>query len=46
MWKVRGRLVYSADYDKNSGSVTTRDWRKDDDKEDVSSKGGGRMVLP
>ena len=39
MWKSRGQLVYSADYDKESGTVNTRDWREDNEKR-VPSKGG------
>ena len=30
MWKTRGRLIYSAEYDKDSGTVKkTRDWREE-----------------
>ena len=39
MWKAKGRLIYSAEYDKDSGTVKTRDWRKKDEKE-VSSNSG------
>ena len=28
MWKAKGRLIYSAEYDKESGTVKTRDWRE------------------
>jgi hypothetical protein len=41
MWKTRGKLIYSADYDKESGEVKTRDWRKENDKERVSGNRGG-----
>ena len=41
MWKAKGRgkLIYSAEYDRESGTVKTRDWRKKDEKE-VSSNSG------
>jgi hypothetical protein len=35
MWKTRGKLIYSAEYDRNSKTVKVRDWR-----EKVSSNGG------
>ena len=28
MWKAKGRLIYSAEYDEESGTVKTRDWRE------------------
>ena len=39
MWKAKGELIYSTYYDKDSGTVKTRDWRKKDEKE-VSSNSG------
>ncbi len=36
MWKVKGKLIYSAEYDKESGTVKTRDWREKNDKERIS----------
>jgi hypothetical protein len=36
MWKTRGRLIYSAEYDPKSGTVKTRDWREKNDKERIS----------
>jgi hypothetical protein len=39
MCKAKGRLIYSAEYDKDSRTVKTRDWRKKDEKE-VSSNSG------
>ena len=42
MRKTRGRLIYSAEYDKNSGTVKTRDWReKKNDNERISGSRGG-----
>ena len=32
MWKAKGRLIYSAEYDKDSGTVKTRDWRLEGEK--------------
>jgi hypothetical protein len=40
MWKVRGKLIYSAEYDKESGTVKTRDWREKNDKERISGSRG------
>ena len=40
MWKAKGRLIYSADYDHESGTVRLRDWRNKDER--VQSKGGGQ----
>jgi hypothetical protein len=28
MWKTRGELIYSAEYDQDSKTVKVRDWRK------------------
>lgn len=39
MWKARGRLIYSADYDQESGTVKLRDWRDKNEKK-VSGKRG------
>ena len=41
MWKdkVKGRLIYSADYDKKSGTVKLRDWREKNEKKVSSSSG-------
>ena len=41
MWKAKGRgkLIYSADYDKDSGTVKTREKKKKNEKE-VSSNSG------
>ena len=39
MWKVRGKLIYSADYDKDSGKVKLRDWRDKDEKKSGNSGG-------
>lgn len=40
MWKAKGKLIYSAEYDdKDSGTVKTRDWRKKDEKELSSNSG-------
>lgn len=41
MWKAKGRLIYSAEYDKESGTVKTRDWREKKDEKGVSSSSGG-----
>ena len=41
MWKAKGRLIYSAEYDKKSGTVKTRDWREKNDKERLSGSRGG-----
>ena len=42
MWKSRGKLIYSAEYDPKSGNVKTRDWReKKNDKERISGRRGG-----
>ena len=42
MRKTSGRLIYSAEYDKESGTVKTRDWReKKNDKERISGSRGG-----
>ena len=40
MWKAKGRLIYSADYDKDSGTVKLRDWRRKKDEKEVSSNSG------
>ena len=39
MRKSRGKLIYSAEYDRESGTVKTRDWREKNEKE-VSSNSG------
>ena len=37
MWKAKGRLIYSVEYDKERGTVKTRDWREDKyDKKRIS----------
>jgi hypothetical protein len=41
MRKTRGKLIYSAEYDKESGTVKTRDWREKNDKERISGSRGG-----
>ena len=41
MWKAKGKLIYSAEYDKESGTVKARDWREKNDKERVSGSSGG-----
>jgi hypothetical protein len=42
MWKAKSRLIYSAEYNKESGTVKTRDWReKKNDKERISGSRGG-----
>ncbi len=40
MWKAKGRLIYSAEYDKESGTVKTRDWREKNEKRISGSRGG------
>jgi hypothetical protein len=38
MWKAKGRakLIYSADYDRESGTVKLRDWRdRDKDEKNI-----------
>ena len=41
MWKAKGRLIYSAEYDKERGTVKTRDWREDKyDKKRISGNRG------
>lgn len=40
MWKTKGRLIYSAEYNPESGIVKTRDWRKNNEK-GISSCSGG-----
>jgi hypothetical protein len=32
MWKIRGKLIYSAEYDRNSKTVKVRDWRGEDER--------------
>ena len=32
MWKARGKLVYSAEYDQSTKTVKVRDWREKNDK--------------
>jgi hypothetical protein len=41
MWKakVKGRLIYSANYDSESETVKLRDWREKNEK-NVSSNSG------
>ena len=39
MWKIRGKLIYSAEYDRDSKTVKVRDWREKDER--VSSCKGG-----
>ena len=39
MRKTRGKLIYSAEYDKDSGTVKTRDWREN--KHDKKRISGG-----
>lgn len=41
MWKtsIRGKLIYSAEYDRDSKTVKVRDWRERDER--VSSSKGG-----
>ena len=47
MWKAKGRLIYSAEYDKERGTVKTRDWREDKyDKKRISGNRGRYSVLP
>jgi hypothetical protein len=41
--KSRSKLIYSADYDRESGTVKTRDWREDHEK--VQGKEGRRSIL-
>ena len=42
MRKSRGKLIYSAEYDRESGTVKTRDWReKKNDNERISGSRGG-----
>ena len=36
MWKAKGRLIYSAEYDKESRTVKTRDWREKNEKKRIS----------
>lgn len=43
MWKPKGKLMYSADYDHENGTVKTRDWREDHEK--VQSKEGRGSIL-
>jgi hypothetical protein len=41
MWpKSKSKLVYSADYDPESGTVKTRDWREKSEKRISSGSGG------
>ena len=40
MRKDRGKLIYSADYDRESGKVKIRDWREKNEKGVQSKKGG------
>ena len=37
MWKAKGRLIYSADYDPESGTVELKDWREKRNEKRVSS---------
>ena len=37
--KLNSKLIYSAIYNPESGTVTIRDWRKDEER--ISSEGGG-----
>lgn len=39
MWKVKGELIYSAEYNPESGTVKVRDWREKNEKE-ISSNSG------
>ena len=41
MWKAKGRLIYSAEYDKERGTVKTRDWREKNDKKKISGNREG-----
>ena len=43
--KSRSKLIYSADYDRESGTVKTRDWREGEDHEKIQSKEGRRSIL-
>jgi hypothetical protein len=36
MWNAKGILIYSADYDQESGTVKLKDWREKNEKK-VSS---------
>jgi hypothetical protein len=40
MWKAKGRLIYSAEYNPEDGTVKIRDWRKKDEKRISSNRGG------
>ena len=40
MWKVKGELIYSAEYNPESGTVKVKDWRKKDEKRISSSSEG------
>ena len=40
MRKSRGKLIYSAEYDRESGTVKTRDWREKNEKRISSGSGG------
>jgi hypothetical protein len=39
MWKAKGILIYSADYNQESGTVKLKDWREKNEKK-VSSNSG------
>ena len=39
MWKTRGKLIYSVEYDRDSKTVKARDWREKDER--ISSSKGG-----
>ena len=39
MWKTKSKLIYSAEYDPESGTVKLRDWREKKDEKVSSSSG-------